>query len=99
MGLCGNTSKGQTDPVREGVLSTERERGLHFCAEQLKQHMLSGDLVVVQALLTASLTFISDASTRAMALDLLPVVIGCMRKWVGNALVQAPSCGILLHIT
>ncbi|CAE8586737.1 unnamed protein product [Polarella glacialis] len=87
------------EAVWEGKLRSEREAGLQFCDQKIREALEAGDRPVLQALLGAVSVFVQDSNVRHRCLALVDCVIACMQSYQGVDKIQVHSCNILWRLT
>eukprot|EP00933_Yihiella_yeosuensis_P044966 TRINITY_DN4025_c2_g1_i1.p1 TRINITY_DN4025_c2_g1~~TRINITY_DN4025_c2_g1_i1.p1 ORF type:complete len:765 (+),score=215.56 TRINITY_DN4025_c2_g1_i1:43-2337(+) len=87
------------EAVWEGRLRSEREVGIHFADIKLREHLETGNRIVVQALLAVVNIFVEDTSVRQRAISCIEPVIWCMQSFPSFDKIQVPAISILQRLT
>jgi len=97
----GKMSDAQAENLQafwEHRLREDRETGLRICSDKLREHLLAGNRVVVEALLATLCTFMDDM-VRYKFLHVIPTIITCMQALPCHDKIQVPACKILCSMT
>lgn len=97
----GKMSDAQAENLQafwENRLREDREVGLRICSDKLREHLLAGNRVVVEALL-ATLCIFMDDMLRYKFLHVIPTIITCMQALPCHEKIQVPACKILCSMT
>eukprot|EP00930_Biecheleria_cincta_P035985 TRINITY_DN2470_c0_g1_i1.p1 TRINITY_DN2470_c0_g1~~TRINITY_DN2470_c0_g1_i1.p1 ORF type:complete len:1135 (-),score=264.18 TRINITY_DN2470_c0_g1_i1:134-3169(-) len=87
------------EAVWSAKLRAEREAGLQFCNDQIRDLLGSRDRIVIEALLGAVSIFVEDGAVRYRALNLVEPVVACMQTFPGVGKIQLHCCKFLWSIT
>lgn len=99
MGLKNDAQTENLQAVWNSKLRGEREAGLQFCNEKIRDSLGVGDRIVIQALLGAASIFVEDGSVRYRALNLVEPVVACMQSFPGIEKIQFHCCKFLWSVT